>query len=395
MMWMVGASLIGWLLLLAQPWWPWRMRERLVPATTSAAGLTNGTTSLGDITVLIPARDEAECLARTLDGLAAQGTFAGVVLVDDQSTDGTGDIARAHGLGNLVVVQGKRPPPGMSGKLWALTQGLEHVKTDRVLLLDADIELLPGMVAALSAKQASEGLGLVSLMVHLSMQRPWERLLIPAFIYFFKLLYPFALANSRHRFFAAAAGGCILTTREVLDRIGGFESLRGALIDDCTLARHIKRAGYRTFVGVTLGARSSRPYRGLGEIWNMVARTAFTQLRYSWWLLMICTALMLLYFAVPTTGLVYGVFRDAPRIAVLGLAAFAVMSISYIPTLRFYGIPAWQVVLLPLAGLLYLGMTWTSAIRYARGERSRWKARTYAREAQLSLRTSKSSERSS
>lgn len=364
------------------------MRERLAPLEGNAAGRAQ----LSDITVLIPARNEAATIGQTLAGVARQGEFAAVVLIDDESTDGTATLARASGLSGLTVLEGRPPPPGASGKLWALTQGLAQVETPRVLLLDADIELLPGMIPALATKQRAEGLGLASLMVHLSMQRPWEKLLIPAFIYFFKLLYPFALANSRSRWVAAAAGGCILTTREVLERIGGFEALHGALIDDCTLARHVKRAGYPTFVGVTRGARSSRPYEGLSEIWNMVARTAFTQLRYSWMLLGLCTALMLLYFVVPTASLFAGAATGNLQWSTLGMATLGLMVISYLPTLNFYGLGLWRTLTLPLAGVLYLGMTWTSALRYARGERSRWKARTYERSQHPNMQITSPSE---
>lgn len=386
MFWLVAAAVIAWSALVAQPWMPWRMRERLEPAATPGTALT-GSAATDDIGVLIPARNEADAIADALAGVAAQGRFAQVILIDDQSTDGTAGIARDAaqrlGLANFEVVDGKAPPSGASGKLWALTQGFSRLKTDRVLLLDADILLAPGMVAALETRQRQGNLGLVSLMAHLSMQRPWERVLVPAFIYFFKLLYPFALANRPGHWMAAAAGGCILTTREALERIGGFESIQGALIDDCTLARRIKRTGFATFVGVTHGARSARPYQGLGEIWNMVARTAFTQLNYSWALLAACTLLMLLYFVVPGLGLAVAVFRADAGLAAAALLALALMVLSYAPTLRFYRLPLWRTLTLPLAGALYLAMTLSSAWRYAHGVRSTWKARVYDTELNL------------
>lgn len=385
MFWLVASAVIAWFALVAQPWMPWRMRERLEPVTPGSA--PPGSPDLDDMGVLIPARNEADAIAKTLAGVAAQGGFAQVVLVDDQSTDGTAAIARDAakrlGLENFEVVNGQTPPSGASGKLWALIQGFSRLNTNRLLLLDADILLAPGMVAALEARQRQGDLGLVSLMAHLSMQRAWERILIPAFIYFFKLLYPFALANKPGHWMAAAAGGCILTTREALNRIGGFEAIQGALIDDCTLARRVKAAGFPTFVGVTHGARSARPYQGLGEIWNMVARTAFTQLNYSWILLAACTLLMLLYFVVPSLGLAIALARGEAGLAALAISALALMALSYTPTLKFYRLPLWRTLTLPLAGALYLAMTLSSAWRYAQGVRSTWKARVYDTEMNL------------
>lgn len=365
------AALVGWLVVAALPWQPWRTREHL------EADPDAPTEALSEITVLVPARNEARNLRATLEGLAAQGRFARVVVIDDQSDDGTGDIARAAGIPNLEVLDGTSPPAGASGKLWALTQGYQSVETPLVLLLDADIVLEPGIIATLARRRALTDLGLASLMVHLSMQRPWEKVLIPAFVYFFKLLYPFALANARSRWVAAAAGGCILTTRRALDDIGGFPALEGALIDDCTLARRIKDSGRRTWVGLTRSARSARPYDDLAEIWNMVARTAFTQLKYSWWLLGACTCLMALYFVVPPIALLAG----SPLTRGIAVATLLVAGATYWPTLRYYRLHPGLTATLPMAGCLYLAMTWTSAVRYLRGERSRWKARVYDRTA--------------
>ena len=212
-------------------------------------------------------------------------------------------------------------------------------------------------------------------MVELSMRGPWEKLLIPAFIYFFKLLYPFALANSNHRLVAAAAGGCILLKKETLNGIGGFESLQGALIDDCTLARKVKDAGGRTWLGLSRAARSARPYEGLGDIWNMVARTAFTQLHYSWLLLALCVALMSVFFVLPLIGVVA---PTPPPNRLLALAALLLITASYLPVNRYYQLhPVWALTL-PIAGILYMLMTLTSAYRYARGQRSMWKKRQYS-----------------
>jgi hopene-associated glycosyltransferase HpnB len=205
------------------------------------------------------------------------------------------------------------------------------------------------------------------------MDTAWEKLLIPAFVYFFKLLYPFRIANSPSRLVAAAAGGCVLLDTAVLDRIGGFAALRDALIDDCALARRVKRTGARTWVGLTHSAVSQRPMAGLGAIWQMVARSAFAQLRFSTMLLVVCVALLVLAFWVPLAGLFVPGTRAAAAVALVAMMA------SYVPVLRFYGrSPLWALTL-PVAGTLYLLMTVSSAVRAWRGVKSRWKGRNYTR----------------
>ncbi|HMM74667.1 MAG TPA: glycosyltransferase [Gammaproteobacteria bacterium] len=368
MFWWVLAAALIWLAILALPWRPWDTREHVAARAADA-----GREELSRITALIPARNEAATIADTLRRVAAQGPLARIVLVDDESEDGTGDIARGLGLPPLRVLAGRRPPPGWSGKLWALHQGLAEVDTEFVLLLDADIALEPGILATLAAKLIDEERDMVSVMAALSMHTPWEKLLIPAFIYFFKMLYPFALANSKHRLVAAAAGGCILIRSARLRAIGGFEALRTALIDDCTLARIVKNAGGRIWLGLSHDVRASRPYDSLAAIWNMVARTAYTQLRYSPALLALCTFLLVLVFVVPVLGLVAA---DAAVRACAGIALLAMMA-SYLPVLRYYDRHWAWALSLPLAAALYLAMTWTSAWRYLRGERSRWKNRVY------------------
>ncbi|MBT8447383.1 MAG: glycosyltransferase [Gammaproteobacteria bacterium] len=355
-----------WAGLLVTPWQPWRNRETLEASPGSDEDFT-------DITVLIPARNEAGHIADTLRLVADQGRLGAVVLVDDQSDDGTGRAARASGVAGLTVVDGAPPPPGWSGKLWALEQGLAAVTTARVLLLDADIGMQPGMLAALSRKQRDGGLDLVSLMARLAMRTAPEKLLLPPFVYFFKLIYPFALANRPDSRVAAAAGGCILIDTGILRAIGGFEALKSALIDDCTLARLVKQQGGRTWTGLSHGVYALRGYDTLPVIWNMVARTAFTQLHYSAALLLAATLLLVLSFIVPLVGLAAG-----GSSSLAGAAALAAMLASFLPTVRYYRLhPAWTVTL-PLAAVLYLAMTWTSALRYWRGERSRWKGRRYS-----------------
>ncbi len=356
-----------WLILLALPWQAWRVREVLEPEP-SACG------SFQDLTVLIPARNEAALIGETLSALAEQASALRVIVVDDNSEDGTAEAARAvRGL-NLTVLAGKPLPSDWSGKLWALEQGLKQVDTDKVLLLDADIQLAPGMLAALIGKLERERLDFVSIMAKLRTQSLWEKLLLPAFVYFFKLLYPFALANAKASRVAAAAGGCILTKTEVLKNCRAFSSLKEALIDDCTLAKQVKRLGYRTWIGLSYGVISNRRYEHLSTVWEMVARTAFTQLNYSLLLLALCT------FVLGTMAWVPAIALFSPKVWWLGAASLAMMLISYRPVLEFYRLPRGLGLTLPLVATLYLLMTWDSARRYRRGEVSRWKGRVYRRE---------------
>ena len=360
---------ITWLIILLLPWRPWSTREVLNASSPSADE------DLSDITVLIPARNEADMLHTTLPALNEQGKGLNIIIVDDQSTDGTPEAARGAGGKNLLILPGKSLPSGWSGKLWALEQGRSQLKTSLVLLLDADIRLLPGIIGELRKTMREKNVHLISLMAVLRMETFWERLLMPAFIYFFKLLYPFHLSNSSSSKVAAAAGGCILLETRVLDEIGGFSSLRGALIDDCALAKKVKSRGYKTWMGLSHSARSLRSYNDMRAIWKMVARTAFTQLRYSKLLLILCTVIMLASFGIPGIGLLL------PPLSVKLLSAFclACMVLTYLPTLKFYRMSTWWAFAMPLIGALYLAMTWTSAFNCWRGQTSQWKGRTYTR----------------
>jgi len=363
------AALI-WLALLLLPFRPWSTRERL------EASPPERPEDLSDITVLIPARNESAVIRETLEGVRRQGSGISVVLVDDRSDDGTAGIVRRSGLARLRLVEGAERPGGWTGKLWAQEQGLRHVETPLVLLLDADIRLAPGIAAALRRKLADEDLDFVSLLAAPPTRRCWDRLLMPAFVYFFKLLYPFALANAKTRLVAAAAGGCILTRASVLEAVGAFGSLKDALIDDCSLARKVKERGFRTWIGLTRHVESRRPYEGLRGIWEMVARTAYTQLRYSPLLLLVCTWIMLTAFGAPLAGLAAG---PASTRIVSGVA-LAAMGLSYAPVLRYYGLSPAEAAALPVSAGLYLAMTWTSALRYLRGVRSSWRGRVYGRD---------------
>lgn len=364
--WPALPGLFIWAAVLALPWQPWRMREQLDSAGDQSADLR-------DVTVLIPARNEAAVIADVLCALGRQGRGLRVVLINDQSTDSTLAAARRAGLENLAIVDGKPPPPGWSGKLWALHQGLSRATTEYALLLDADIQLAPGTAAALKARMQEDDLHLASLMALLPAQSFWEKLLLPAFVYFFKLLYPFRLSNSGSSRVAAAAGGCILLRTAALARVGGFESIKGRLIDDCALARRFRDAGLATWIGLTRSALSRRRYHGPGGIWRMVARTAFTQLRYSYALLVLCSVLLATAFAAPAAVLLAG----APGARLLAGGAVLLMAGSYLPTLRYYRLnPLWALAL-PPAGMLYLLMTWDSARRYRSGIAATWKNRNY------------------
>ena len=356
-----------WLTILLLPWRPWSTSEVLDVSSPLPE------VDLGDITVLIPARNEAETIKATLPALTAQGRGLNIILIDDQSSDGTGQVARKAVDENLLIIKGKSLPSGWTGKLWALEQGRSHIRTPFTLLLDADIEPLPGIIGELKRAMQERDVQLISLMAELRMETFWERLLMPAFIYFFKLLYPFRLSNTGTSRVAAAAGGCILLETRLLHEIGGFDSLRGELIDDCALARRIKTLGYKTWIGLTHSVRSIRPYEKLRTIWEMVARTAFTQLHYSGLLLALCTAIMVLSFVVPGLGL----FLPSGMAKFFSALGLAIMILCYLPTLKFYGLPGRWALALPLIGILYLAMTWTSAMRYWLGGGSHWKGRAY------------------
>lgn len=375
---LTAAALVAWLAVLLSPWQPHRTRERL-EADPSADR------DLSDVSVLIPARDEAAVIARTLVALRGQGDGLEVIVVDDQSSDGTAAIcasvaAAADALDIRVLAGGTRPPE-WAGKLWALEQGLGLVHRRYVLLLDADIELARGTVPALRGFAERRGAALVSLMAELHCGRAVEKLLTPAFVFFFKLLYPFALANDPRRRTAAAAGGCMLVRTDQLRALGGFAAIRGALIDDCALAAALKEAGAATWLGMSHSARSLRVY-GLGDFWRMVSRSAYTQLRYSVIRLLVATVAMAATLLAPPVALVSallapgtGTWHVGAWTAALGWLA---MGAAYWPLVRFYRLSTVWALALPAAGALFLAMTWDSAFTYWRGTRATWKNRSYA-----------------
>lgn len=361
-------AFVLWALLLIQPWQSWRCRERLEVDTDNASP------PLDDITVLIPARNESTVLESTLSALKDQDSALGTVLVDDNSTDDTANIARQSGLKRLRIIKASEPPSGWSGKLWALEQGLGHIESEWLLLLDADIRLGNGILAAMGAKAKAEALDMCSILAAPCFAGFWAKLLLPAFVYFFKLLYPFALSNKPGARIAAAAGGCILIRTAALREAGGFSAWHDKLIDDCALARAMKEHGFKTWLGLSKSVTSQRR-QGLLSIIHMVARTAYVQLSESLVLLASASILMLLAFVAPLVALD---FAGLPRW--IGGFTLLLATLSYLPVIRYYRLCPIRAVTLPIAGGLYLLMSWYSAARYLFGTRSAWKGRNYRRE---------------
>ena len=336
------------------------------------------------VVVVIPARDEAEGIGAAVTSLLSQN-YPGpldIVLVDDHSSDGTAEVARdaaaaCGGAGRLTVIGARDLPAGWTGKLWAVSEGLAKAETmpgDFLLLTDADIAHGPDNVARLVDRAVAEDRDLVSLMVKLRCRSWAERAFIPAFVFFFFMLYPPRWAGDPAARTAAAAGGCMLIRPAALRRIGGIGAISGALIDDCSLAAAIKGSGGRIRLDVTQDTVSLRDYAGWREIWSMIARTAFTQLQYSG-LVLIGTVfgLAITYLAPP---LLFAFGYGWPRW--LGLATWLAMSGAYLPTIRFYRLnPAWALAL-PGIAAFYAAATIGSAVNYWRGRGGQWKGRAQA-----------------
>ncbi|AVH67298.1 glycosyltransferase [Nostoc sp. 'Peltigera membranacea cyanobiont' N6] len=357
--------------------------------------------SLPVVCAVVPARNEAELLPTTLRSLLLQdypGSF-NVFLVDDRSTDRTANFAEgvAHAVGKphqLHIISGELLPAGWSGKLWAVEQGIKSASKfapDYFLLTDADIEHDPGNLRRLVAKAVQEDLDMVSVMVRLRCESFWEKLLIPAFVFFFQKLYPFRWVNNHNNPTAAAAGGSILIAREALERIGGIQVIRQALIDDCALAQAVKRRGGvmgdkgtspipsqgRIWLGLSSLTRSLRPYDSLATIWDMVARSAYTQLNYSPLLLLGTLVGMPLIYLFPPVCVILGAVWGSWAIALTGLLGWLLMSFAYYPTIGFYKCSPWLAFSLPAIAFLYTLMTLDSALRHWQGRGGAWKGRVY------------------
>jgi hopene-associated glycosyltransferase HpnB len=334
----------------------------------------------------------------TLPALLGQdypGEFR-VVLVDDRSQDGTGEIAAELGAkaardggAPLTVVAGQPRPHGWAGKVWAMAQGVATARAiqeraEYLLFTDADIEWMPGALRELVAAAEGDDRPVVSQMALLRAQTAWERQIVPAFVYFFAQLYPFRRASDPGSRTAAGAGGCMLVSRSALDSAGGLDRISGALIDDVALATLLKRAGNRCWLGLSTRVRSVRPYPRLASLWHMIARSAYTQLRYSPLLLAGTIAGLLLLYAAPPAGAITwltvaatgGHGGTATALAgAAGLAGWALMAASYVPMLRFYRLSPLRAPLLPLIALLYAAMTADSARRYYSGRTVSWRDR--------------------
>lgn len=363
-----------WIYLLVARGGFWRARER-----SDAAGIP-APAVWPSVTAVVPARDEADVIARTMGSLLRQdypGIFR-IVLVDDHSTDGT--TQAAHALANndrMTVIGSAARPEGWTGKLWAVSQGVAYAKgnapSDYLWLTDADIAHAPDNLRTLVARAEYSQLVLVSEMARLHCGRRIERFLIPAFVFFFDMLYPFAWVNNARNRTAAAAGGSMLVRRETLEAAGGIAAIRSEIIDDCALARLMKSRG-GIWLGLTDLAESIRPYESIGEIGRMVSRSAYAQLQYSPLILGGTVAGMLLLYVVPPLAATQ---FPAPA-SLAGILAWAVMSISFQPMLRFYRVsPLWGVAL-PAIGLVYTAFTFESALQHWRGRGGMWKGRAQA-----------------
>ena len=359
-------SLLAWLYLALLHGRFWQAGPSLAPARPAAAP---------SVVAIVPARDEAALVARSVGSLLAQDyPELGVVLVDDGSADGTGDIARAlPSDGQLGVLDGAGRPAGWAGKPWALAQGVAATWHEWVLLTDADIKHDPAHVSTLLAHAERTGAEMVSEMVALHCESLAERALVPAFVYFFQLLYPFAWVNDTKRRTAAAAGGTVLIRRAALERAGGIAAISGALIDDVALARAVKRGGGRIWLGHSRLARSIRPYPHVADIWRMVARSAYVQLRHSPLLLAGMMLGLALLFIAPPAAMLFG--RGPAHWG--GLAAWALMAFTFEPTLERFGRwPLWA-PLLPLIAVFYMAATLGSAFAHHFGRGVVWKQRAY------------------
>jgi len=334
------------------------------------------------VVAVVPARNEADCVAESIGSLLDQdypGAFS-VILVDDQSGDGTGGIAsraaKMRGASDrLTIVYGQAPPAGWMGKTWAQQQGLalalrQSPPRSYVLLTDADIVHAPDSLAWLVAQAQAKGSVLTSLMAKLNCASFAERLLIPAFIFFFQMLYPFRWVNALHRTTAAAAGGCMLVRCDALATAGGVAAIRDAVIDDCALAARLKECG-PIWLALTERVRSIRSYPRLGDIRQMVTRSAYAQLKYSPILLSVAVVGLSLVYGLPVLFALFG----SGLAQALGMASWVLMAISFIPTLRFYRMPLLWGAALPAISLIYLAFTIDSAVQHARRGGGMWKGR--------------------
>ncbi len=330
------------------------------------------------VIAVVPARNEAEFIGPIVTALLSQSVPMPIILVDDESADGTAEVARlaaekAGKAGALTVIRGKPMPAGWTGKLWSMHQGIERASESNptwLMLTDADVLHGPETAATLG-RIASKNYDLVSFMVKLRCESVAEKLLIPPFVYFFFMLYPPAWIRDPRRSTAGAAGGCMLVKAETLQRAGGLEPIRGALIDDCSLAALLKQHGGRLWLGPTDQSHSLRRYETFSDVDRMISRTAFNQLKHSSLLLLGTIAGMVITYLAPPILL----FARNNLAIFMGIAAWIVMSLTFSTMVRYYRLnPAWALSL-PLAALFYLGATVHSAVKYWTGSGGNWKGR--------------------
>ncbi len=379
-MWTAAGSLLAWLWLLLCQGFFWRTDVRLPPRREPDAWPS--------VCVVVPARDEAAVLPDALPSLLGQDYpgRAEIFLVDDGSTDGTGDLARdlarRHGGLPLTVGSPGEPPAGWTGKLWAVRHGIGLARArdpEYLLLTDADIAHAPDSLRELVAAARTGGFDVVSQMARLRVESTWERLVVPAFVYFFAQLYPFRRIGRKGTRTAAAAGGCVLLRAEAAARARIPDAIRHAVIDDVALARAVKGGGGRVWLGLADRVDSVRPYPRLGDLWRMVSRSAYAQLRHNPLLLAGTVAGLALVYLVPPVAVAAGLVTGNAAAAVAGASAWLVMTGTYVPMLRYYRQPLWLAPLLPFTAFLYLLMTADSAVQHYRGRGAAWKGRTYAR----------------
>ncbi|MFI6660535.1 glycosyltransferase [Streptomyces sp. NPDC050523] len=378
--WIAAVSLAAWLWLLLCQGFFWRTDIRLPPRAEPAVWPT--------VCVVVPARDEAEVLPASLPSLLAQEYpgRAEIFLVDDGSSDGTGALARelADTHGGLPVTIGSpgEPPAGWTGKLWAVRHGIALARAREpgyLLLTDADIAHAPDSLRELVAAAHGGGFDVVSQMARLRVESLWERLVVPAFVYFFAQLYPFRRIGGKGTRTAAAAGGCVLLRTEAAERARIPDAIRHAVIDDVALARAVKAGGGRIWLGLAERVDSVRPYPRLHDLWRMVSRSAYAQLRHNPLVLLGTVIGLALVYLVPPAALVVGLVTGETAAWVAGGLAWLVMTGTYVPMLRYYHQPLWLAPLLPFTAFLYLLMTVDSAVQHYRGHGAAWKGRTYAR----------------
>jgi hopene-associated glycosyltransferase HpnB len=363
-------SLAAWLGLALHPARPWDLRpvgEEETPPPDPARW--------PQVAIVVPARNESESLPHTLPALLAQD-YPGpwrVILVDDRSDDDTATVARALGGDRVGVVDGEPLPPGWVGKVWALAQGVEQAGSpEHLLFTDADIRHDPGSLRRLVAESCHQGLALNSRMALLRADSLPGRLLIPAFAFFFATLYPMRWVNAQRRRFAAAAGGCVLLRHSALDAAGGMAAIRGAIIDDVNLARAVAPHGRLRLAASRSTVVSLRAYGSVGAVWRMVRRTAFAELRYSWVLLAVTVSALAVLFLAPPVLVAAGAAAGRWSWLTVGAGAWLVQALLYLPAVRRYELAAPWALTLPLAGVLYGGMTVDSALRHLVGRGGRW-----------------------